>query len=411
MQDDAKVLRRLAWDYFKIANSERNMENIRLHTAVNDLDPIRPIVLIDELPWNEMNLDHELTLLCTDPFLREVEWFLRSNIYKSRHIPMDLVVPAFVPVHKVVRSTGIGISVEEEVLATDKENNIVSHVYRDILSSEEDLEKLQNPVISYDAKETWRRYNLLGEILGDILPVRITGMNAFYIGPWDDIARYRGVTNLLMDLADRPEFMHRVVGRLTEIKQSEMDQYEALGLFDNHPGSLHCTPVHTRELPRTDLDGDRLTRKDIWGRGYAQIFGQVSKAMHKEFDIDYIKTVLGQCGLVYYGCCEPLDRKIDMVEEIPNLRKISITPWADVDVAAEAINVKYVLSSKPNPASVAVPMLDRDALKKEIGRILDACRRNGCACDIVLKDISTCCKRPQNIFEWGQVAMELVNNY
>jgi len=99
---------------------------------------------------------------------------------------------------------------------------------------------------------------------------------------------------------------------------------------------------------------------------------------------------------------------MDIVQTIPNLRKISITPWADVNVAAEAIGRKYVLSSKPNPASVAVDRLDHRQLRKEIKAILDACQRNGCACDLVLKDISTCNGRPQNIFEWEQVVMEMV---
>jgi hypothetical protein len=99
------------------------------------------------------------------------------------------------------------------------------------------------------------------------------------------------------------------------------------------------------------------------------------------------------------------------VATLPNLRKISITPWADVNIAAEAIGKKYVVSSKPNPAAVAAGRLDHDKLTKEISAILDACRKNGCACDIVLKDISTCANRPQNIFEWEHIVMELVKNY
>ena len=73
----------------------------------------------------------------------------------------------------------------------------------------------------------------------------------------------------------------------------------------------------------------------------AQIFGSVSKQMHEEFDIQYMRKMMEPFGLVYYGCCEPLDKKIDLVETLPHLRKISITPWADVDVAAEAIGKKY----------------------------------------------------------------------
>jgi hypothetical protein len=239
----------------------------------------------------------------------------------------------------------------------------------------------------------------------------LKGIEALYVGPWDDIARYRGVTNLLVDLADRPEFMHQIVSILTEIKLAELEQYEALELFDSTPFSLHCTPIHTSSLPGESFDGMKLTRKNIWGRGYAQIFASVSKAMHEEFDIEYMKKTVGQCGLVYYGCCEPLDKKIDIVEKIPNLRKISVTPWANIDLAAEAIGSKYVLSAKPNPSAVAVPVLDKENLKREIGTILDACKRNNCSCDIVLKDISSCCKRPENIFEWEQVVMDIVKNY
>ena len=49
-------------------------------------------------------------------------------------------------------------------------------------------------------------------------------------------------------------------------------------------------------------------------------------------------------------------------------------------------------------------------LRKELGTILDACKRNGCPCDIVLKDISTCNGRPGNLFEWERIAMEMVRN-
>jgi hypothetical protein len=322
-----------------------------------------------------------------------------------------MIVTPFVPVQKVMHSSGNGISIEEEILETDKENPIVSHKFNDVLATEEDLAKLRTPVITYDKEETMRRFNQVGEILGDILPVRLSGVGYFAFGPWDEVSRYRGVTNLLMDLVERPEFMHRIMRKLTDISLSYLDQLEDLDLLDNNAYSLHCTPIHTDDLPGKGFNGEKVTRKDIWGRGVAQIFGSVSKQMHDEFDITYMIEVLGRCGLVYYGCCEPLDRKIDIVSKIPNLRKISITPWADVNVAAEAIGDRYVLSSKPNPSSVAVPVLDKDNLRKEIGTILDACRRNNCSCDIVLKDISTCHNRPENIFEWEQTVMEMVRNY
>jgi len=411
MTAETNILRKLAFEYCLIANDSRNHENIKLHTAVNDLKQIRPVVLIDELPWNEMNIDDELTLRCTEPYLREIEWFLRTNIYKHKHMPADMVVTPFIPVGKVIQSTGIGISIDEERLATDTGNNIVSHKYKDILQTEEDLEKIKLPVITYNSEETMKRYELVGEILGDIMPVKLTGCEAFYTGPWDRISEYRGVTNTMIDLADRPEFMHKLVQKLTEVELSKLEQYEALDLFEANPYKLHCTAALNSDLPGKSYDGTKLTRKDIWGRGFAQPFASVSKAMHEEFDIEYMIKMVGQCGLVYYGCCEPLDKKIDIVEKIPNLRKISITPWADINVAAEAIGSKYVIASKPNPSAVSVNVLDKENLKREIHTIIDACKRNNCSCDIVLKDISTCCNRPENIFEWEKVVMDMVKSY
>ncbi len=410
-KNDMQVLRALAYQYFEISSSQKNRDNINLHKAVNDLEMERPVVLIDELPWSEMNINEELTLVCSDRYLRSVEWFLRSNIYKNKYLPADMIVSPFIPVQKIINSSGIGISVEEETLSTDEKNHIKSHEYKDILQTEEDLEKLKIPEISYDREKTLKNYHKLAEILGDILPVKITGIPYFAVTTWDDIARYRGVTNLLMDLAQRPEFMHKIVRKLTDIKLAWLKQIEEQGLFDNDPYGLHCTPVHTEDLPGEDFSGGKFTRKNVWGRGAAQIFASVSKQMHQEFDIEYMKETIGQCGLVYYGCCEPLDKKIDIVEEIPNLRKISITPWADVNIAAEAINEKYVLSAKPNPAAVSVDKLNEAQVRKEIKDILAACRRNNCSCDIVLKDISSCGNQPQNIFQWEQIVMEMVRDY
>ncbi len=408
VSDDRRILRELAHQWAAIARKDRNAEKLRLHRAVNDLEPVRPVVLIDELPWHEMNIDDMLTLRCQDEVLRSVEWQFRTVIYRDQFMPADMIVPPYVSLPKVIRSTGIGVTVEEDIRVTDAANPIISHDYKDILRSDEDLAHLQDPVITYDAAETQRRYQLVGEMIGDIVPLRITGIPYFSVTTWDDISRYRGVNQLLMDLMDRPDFSHRVVRRITDIYLAQLEQYESLGLFDHDPQSLHCTPIHTSDLPRPGDAEDARTRRHIWGRGTAQIFASVSKRMHAEFDIEYMKETVGQCGLVYYGCCEPLDTKMDIVEQIPNLRKVGVTPWADVNRATEAIQDKYVVSAKPNPAAVAVERLDVDHLRQEIGEILAAVKRNNCACDIVLKDISTCRQRPENIFQWEQTVMEMV---
>ena len=55
MQSDIECLRALASRYAEAAAHPRNQENARLYRAVNGLKMIRPVVLIDEQPWNELS--------------------------------------------------------------------------------------------------------------------------------------------------------------------------------------------------------------------------------------------------------------------------------------------------------------------------------------------------------------------
>lgn len=410
MNSDIEVIRELARRYQVIASDSVNKKRMDLYRGVNDLKQIRPVVLIDELPWNEMNINDELTCISQDKALRDMEWVFRSNLFKWKHMQADMVALPYFPVNRIIHSTGIGVQVKEKTLPTDSENAIVSHEFEDQLQTEADIEKLHCATITYDELNTEKDYNFASEMFGDILPSKIVGTH-IGAGVWDDIAFFRGVTNLLMDLIERPEFTHRMVKKLTEIRRDIFKQYENLNLFDAGMLTVHCTPALSESLPSSDFDGENVKMKDVWGRAVAQIFASVSPDMHDEFDIDYVKGLMEPFGLVYYGCCEPLHNKIDIIEKIPNLRKISITPWADVDLAAERIGKKYVLSSKPNPASVAVSNFDKESVKNELKKILDACKKNGCACDIVLKDISTVGHNPENLFAWEKIAMDLVNNY
>lgn len=408
MHQDEIILRKLAREYAIAAADERNFENRRLHTAVNDLKMIRPVVLISEIPFHELNFDGSLTLQCQDPVLRSAEEFLRKQLFQWKYFPADMILAPYFPVQKIMHSTGNGWTVSEEILATDSKNHIVSHEYHDLLADESALEQFHLPVVTYDKEATMAQYERIANAIGDILPVRLTGHNS-YFSTWDDIACYRGVTPLLMDLVERPEYTHQIVSKMTEYYISLSEQMEALGLYELEPLDIHCTSALNSTLPG-EYDGGTVKRSQIWGRGMAQIFASVSKEMHEEFDIEYMKKIMEPFGLVYYGCCEPLDKKIDLIEKLPHLRKISITPWADIDNAAEVIGNRYVIANKPNPASVA-GKLDEDALRAEIGRILDACNRNGCSFDMVLKDISSAGYNVNNLIRWEQIVMEMVRNY
>lgn len=409
MNQDVSILRELANEYAQIA-AEMEVKHVwGLHADLNDLHPERPVVLIDELPWHELNADGFLTLRCEDPDFRRAEELLCKTVFRHRYFPGDMLVKPYFPVEKVIHTTGIGVEVHEEIRATDAANNIVSHRYENQFDSIEDVEKLHNPVITYDAEASRSLYEKISAAIGDILPVKLVGEASGYgLGhkAWDIIAMVMRVDNLLYALVDEPEMMHALVGKLTDIFIDTVRQYEALNLLDADSAYCHCSSAASRDLLREPVDYQHVKAKNVWGRGMAQILATVSPAMHDEFEIEYAAKALAPFGLVYYGCCEPLDRKIDIVKKIPNLRKISITPWADIRRAAEAVGGDYVISAKPNPANLPYAAENPALIREEIRNIIDACRANGTPCEILLKDISTAGYNLENLVVWNRVAME-----
>jgi len=251
----------------------------------------------------------------------------------------------------------------------------------------------------------------LKEVFAGLMDVEVVGWGALGFNIWDSIAVYRGVDNLLLDLAERPDFMHKVARRFMEIGQAQFKQLEEQGLLDSRHYLLHCTPACARELPAADFTS-HFRAKDVWGRCAAQIFSSVSPAMHDEFDLAYNQELFKDCGLLYYGCCEPMDRKIDILRKrFKNLRKISITPWADTRRAAEAIGRDYVMAAKPNPAFVATTTFNPEPVKEEIARYCEACRAYGATVEFVLKDISTIANNPENLTRWAETVNATIDKY
>ena len=407
---DREILRSLAGRIAEIAALDIQKKNADMYRALNSLRPVRPVVLIDELPWNQLEISGELELKCEDEYLRSVERDMRRILYKWNHCRCDMIVEPFWRVNIVAETPQFfGVSVKEETLATDRGNNIISHHYVDQITCMEDLEKFQEPVINVDREITEKRRQILDGIFGDILPVVIRGNTwGGFFHPWDDLSRLRGVQNILYDLYDEPEFMHAFMRKYTDLSLKLLKMQEDMGLLDGSGTLVHCTAGLTNEL---GAKTENVTRADIWGRGAAQIFSEVSPAMHDEYDIEYQKEYFKGFNMVYYGCCEPLHNKIDIVEKIPNVRKISITPWANVRKAADIMGKRYVLARKPNPALVANPTVDEAVVRRDILETLDACRDNGTPCEFTLKDISSVSYKPQNLDIWARIAMETVLNY
>ena len=411
-QTDRDILRGLAEQVADIAALPVHKEKAELWRRLNRLEKVRPMVWINEICWHEMNVDDELTLQTTDPWARDQEGNLRRLVYQWRHLPGDMVVSDYLACPLVIRSTGFGVSEDVDVARTDPTSGVVSRRYHRQIVEPEDIHKITMPEVTYDEPATEANYHAMGDVFGDILPVRKVGRKGIWFAPWDLLIRLWGVEEAMVDLALRPQMVNDIMSHLVDAHLHELDQWEKLNLLSLNNDNTRIGSGaygYTDELPGDDVDPSHVRPKNMWGCATAQIFSEVSPEMHWEFSLKHEMRWLERWALTYYGCCEPLDLKMGILRRVPNLRKISMSPWIKVDRAVAEVRDDYVFSHKPNPAVLAEHGWRPEFARDELRRVLD--NTGDCRVEIILKDISTVRYKPQRLWEWEAIAMEMAEQY
>jgi len=153
-----------------------------------------------------------------------------------------------------------------------------------------------------------------------------------------------------------------------------------------------------------DYNKSGYTSYDNWTFGMSQLFSSVGPQMHDEFEFAYLNEVFSCYKHVYYGCCEPLHNKMEMIKKYKNVRKISVSPWADKRTAAEQMGAKYIYSNKPNPAFLAMPDFDEELIVKDLRETKKICFENSVPLEFILKDVSTVKYGLNRLVKWNEIA-------
>ncbi|AKJ64203.1 hypothetical protein [Kiritimatiella glycovorans] len=401
---DRAMLRNLARRVAEIAALPIQREREILCTAHNDLKTKQPVVFaFPEGAWTE--LIPLSSLQGTTPFTRHFETELRRRIYYDDHIRDDQPIRRELYVPYAGRFTTFGL----EMRTTESTSERGSRHFDPIIRTMEDVEKMEPPRVEIDWDETRRREEIVQEALGDILDVQLQGMWRGNCIPIDVFAMYCGLDNLFYDMLDQPEMIHAAVRLMVDgwidcVK--ELERIGALSLAHTNQFCASGGMSYTDDLPQPDFDGEHVRLKDLWGFATDQIFTDVSPAMHEEFAIEHEKRFLELFGLNSYGCCEPLHNKIEMLERhLPNLRRLSISPWADVEQCAEQLQDRYIYSWKPNPVILAGDRFEPEAVRESIRAFREKTR--DCVPEIIMKDTHTVRHDPRRIPEWVRIAKEV----
>ena len=403
---DRHILRELARRVAEIAHLPIMSERRELWKRHNRLDPVRPMILVfPEGSWRE--LLPATALQCEGETARTMEWTLRSRLYHHAHLHDDTVIEGRWVVHKRVTVSGWGLEARHKP-STEETG---AWAFDPVIKTREDLRKLRVPEVTCDEAHSARDLDEAQELFGDLLDVVQKGVAHISFHLMSVYSGLRGLEQTLMDMVDEPDMLHEAMGFLTEGYERLVRQYVELNLLSlNNDETYHSSGGvgYSIELPKSDYLPECVRPCDLWASAESQELDVVSRAMHAEFALQYERRLLAPFGLTGYGCCDRLDNKLEDVMAIPNMRRISIAPFAKVDKCAPQLGGRYIFSWKPHPAHLVGPF-DADYVRRYIRRTLDVCREHGCVLEMILKDTHTCENHPERFTQWTDLARALVD--
>ena len=400
---DKQILKRLAAQVRLLADRSIEMEKRNLWYGLNALTPVRPVIFCDpENGWHEIVTDNMLE--CETQLFRTWEYLLRKKIFWGEHMGDDRVIEPEFCMPYIYTESDWGM---HEITIGGEQNG--AFTWESPLKSYNDLEKLHPPRIKVDYAATEELLSTAHEIFDGILEVRTETEWLWSPGLSRLTIQLRGLEQFMFDMYDSPNELHRLMQILRNGTLEKLDFLEQHNLLTLNNKSTYIGSGgfgYTNELPQSDFNGHVHTG-NMWGFCESQETVSVAPDMFEEFVFQYQTPLLERFGLNCYGCCEPLHSRWHIIKNAPRLRRISVSPWADIEQMAELLEDKYIFSMKPNPSVLAVPHMDEDHVRKNLRKTLETTR--GCVVEIIMKDNHTIGNNPENVIRWCKIAQEEVN--
>ena len=355
----------------------------------------RPIGALHELITQD-------SLECADPWLRSVEFgfrhmLLKHSIGDDDPVDSEFAVGAAFDCDPP-NTWGVDIGVHQSGVSGG------AWSYDPPLKSEADFDRLRLPSYTYNREKTEAALSRAHDLLGDILPVKITCAIPADVTLCTSAAGLRGLGEMMMDMAVQPELVHRLMAHLRDGALHTLADFESSGLLTaNNTGSLFTGDPIGEPGP----DG-KLTCANLWGGASSQEFDQVSPAMWEEFLLPYQLPVLERFGLTYYGCCENLTHKIDGALKIPNLRIFVSSAWTDLYRVIDKVGTRYTIMWRQKASEVVFPE-DTDGIRRHLNEGMR--RLQGCHYQVVLRELQTLAGHMDRLHVWTQLAIAAAEEY
>jgi len=400
-EEDKKRIRDLAKKWAEFAAQPVMQERKKLWKAVHDLKAERPVIMVETSLIDEFVSQSEL--ICSDPFLRGVEQNMLDNVRHAEEVGDDIVLEPYYRLAWQLDISDYGVPVEMKPATTAQGEQSLGYSFNFPIKKPEDISKLKKRSFTVHREKTLQSKATLEDIMGDILPLRVanydpfsgtlgnyewTGM--FFFGLTWQIYRFIGNDGLLYWLYDAPDTIHWLMEFMYEDRLSFFAFLEKEKLIEMNTDNQMAGPRsygYVSDLPPPDYDGP-VKLKNLWGWAESQEATIISPTMYADFVLPYLARLSEQFGLVYYGCCEPVDDRLELImKAIPNLRSVSVSGWADFDKVGEMLGRDYVYSRKPTPSYMSGVQPDWELMEEDMKKTYAAGK--DCNVEILVRDLYT----------------------
>lgn len=404
---DREIIRSLANRWMEIANQPIMEERKRQWTALKDLHAERPMVLFET--WTLDNYIAENELECEDQSFRGMERSMKWTIRHAEEVGDDIVLEPYWRIGWNVGGTGYGVDIRSHH-AEDISGGNTGYAFENPIQIPSDIDNLKPRTWWVDKERTMQWKERLEEIFGDIIPIVLHGTTGLHAGLTGDVFRLIGNARLMTWVYDEPEAIHRIMAYLCNDRISYLEwleQEKLLGLNNNSTLVGSGSPGYTTVLPQSDYNGTARL-KDLWLWMESQETTAISPAMFNEFFLPYMADVSKRLGLIYYGCCEPVHDRWDMIiTSIPNVRAVSVSPWCDMNDIAQKLGKNCVFSRKPKPSPISGVTPDFETLKQDIDETVTAAK--DCNLEIIFRDVYRINNDRSRLRKWADLVRSRIS--
>jgi hypothetical protein len=390
---ERRYLRELARRQAEIAALPVMAQRRRMWTDMNDGKPgTRPPFVIESWTFDRDFMPDSI-FRCRSGYGRQLEGGFLRNIRHHEILNDDHVCPDTLDLYWHVWCNEFGIDIPT-TYAKDAEGVATAyHFDCPIKDLNDGFDCVRPSTFGVNRDSTREEKAFLEETFGDILPVVMRSGTYGGNNLTQRLMRLMSMETFFVAMYDCPDKLHALLALLRDnaIRMARWAEQEGLLELNNGNQTTCGTCFNfTTLLPRSPVAPGQVRLSDMWSGMDSQETVGVSPELFHEFCFPYYRELAAMYGLVYWGCCEPVDPIWERsLSHLPNLKAVSISRWANQAFMAEALDGKgVVFSRKPNPNLLGLDVrLNEEAWAREIRETLELTAGRDVALEFVVRDV------------------------